>query len=328
VSIDPARRSALLGVKLAALVREHAGDAPAMPGALTGGAALVRPDGVWVLADSEPKRGLGIALAWALRNGGVSNGLNIVVDTIEHAAIIARRAEAFVPKVRAFAAQGRDLKEASPSPHEPSPSVDPRLVALADDIVASQAEVVVERGVLAGEVRGLEVCRAVLDPYLDVTRLEVGVGVHDREAFQLLHGDRPAATALREIVAKAQQLRAPGADPHPLNRLAGERALRADAIAAPSTVGASWLRPADPPVARANLKDPVPCVATGEQGNGEKLTVVFSSGIDLDLVPFSADARLLHGGKLVVVVPRRDAPDITRELLGLLCEPADLITVD
>ena len=51
---------------------------------------------------------------------------------------------------------------------------------------------VVEHGVVTGEVRGLEVCRVVDDRTTgDGVRLEVGVGAHDREAFAIIHGDVP-----------------------------------------------------------------------------------------------------------------------------------------
>ncbi len=63
--------------------------------------------------------------------------------------------------------------------------------------------VCVEHGVLVGEVRGLEVCRVVDDPHLGTTRLEVGVGAHDREAFQMLHGDVPAIELLATDVGRA-----------------------------------------------------------------------------------------------------------------------------
>ena len=43
---------------------------------------------------------------------------------------------------------------------------------------------------------------------------------------------------------------------------------------------------------RTNLSDAVPCVATGLDPDGRPVVVVCSVGIDLDVVPFAADARL------------------------------------
>ncbi len=51
-------------------------------------------------------------------------------------------------------------------------------------------EVVVEHGVIRGEVRGLEVAR-VGGRRRRRRPLEVGVGRHDREAFAMVHGDLP-----------------------------------------------------------------------------------------------------------------------------------------
>jgi hypothetical protein len=212
------------------------------------------------------------------------------------------------------------------------------VLELAPLIVEGGAEPVVEHGVLVGEVAGLEVCRAVVDPDTDAVRLEVGVGVHDREAFQLLHGDVPPAEALVGVVAKVAPHRQEGADPHPLNRLAAERLLRHRLIHEPSLVGAAALAQADPPTQRANLRDAVPCVATGLDPDGRPLVVVCSVGIDLDVVPFAADARLavasrsLHPGagsgpRLVIAVPERDAHPVTLALAADLVEPAEVIGV-
>jgi hypothetical protein len=57
--------------------------------------------------------------------------------------------------------------------------------------------------------------------------------------------------------------------------------------------------------------------------------VVCSVGIDLDLVPYAADARLELGAeaRLVLVVPERDAHPFTRQLAAALTRPAELLTV-
>jgi hypothetical protein len=60
------------------------------------------------------------------------------------------------------------------------------------------------------------------------------------------------------------------------------------------------------------------------------VVVVCSVGIDLDLVPFAADARLAAGrpdARLVLVVPERDAHPVTRELATLLRVPAEIVAV-
>jgi hypothetical protein len=325
MTIDPARRSALLGIKLAALVRDHAGEAPIAASTLPGGAALTRLGEAWVLADESPQRILGQALAWSRRQPGVTV-LNVLMES-PHAPIVARRAEAFVEDIRVWEVHDRTLVAAAPEPVAVVPMVQPELLALSGEIAAAGADPLCEWGVLVGEVEGLEVCRVVRSNETGEVVLQVGIGAHDREAFAMLHGDRPPLVALQGVVEAVAPHRVLNAAPHALNRIATERLLRASLINAPGIVGAARLVANDPPVPRANVKDPVPCVATGVDVQGNALTVVCSVGIDLDLVPFAADARTRHGGRLIVVVPERDAHAVTLDLLSLLREPAVLVTV-
>jgi hypothetical protein len=91
-----------------------------------------------------------------------------------------------------------------------------------------------------------------------------------------------------------------------------------------------FLSAAPPPVPRTNLKDPVPCVVTGVDDTGRPLVVVCSVGIDLDVVPFAADARAATfraDARLVIAVPVRDDHPVTRALAARLREPAELTTV-
>jgi len=184
-------------------------------------------------------------------------------------------------------------------------------------------------------VLGLEVCRAIVDddPISSGepgARLDVGIGEHDREAFRLVHGDGPVDAALAQVVTEVAAHRRPGAPPHALNRLARERALRRRLVAEPSLVGLRSLTPAPPPVARTNLSDAVPCVALGTDGSGTPVVVVCSAGIDLDLVPFAADARDALAGsdvRLLLAVPDGDDHPVTRELAARLAVPAEVVPV-
>jgi hypothetical protein len=325
MTIDPARRSALLGIKLAALVHDHAGEAPIAASTLPGGAALTRLGEAWVLADEKPHRILGQALAWARRQPNIAT-VHVLVQP-EHAGVVARRATAFATDVRVWEVHDRSLLPAMPAPVEPLPLIEPDLLALAGEIAAAGADPVCEWGVLVGEVEGLEVCRVVRSKETNEVTLQVGIGAHDREAFAMLHGDRPPLVALQGVVQAVAPHRTLGAAPHALNRIATERLLRASLVNDPGIVGATRLTPSDPPVPRENVKDPVPCVAVGGDTSGQAITVVCSVGIDLDLVPFAADARIRSGGRLIVVIPERDAHAVTQDLLGLLIEPAELVTV-
>jgi hypothetical protein len=82
-------------------------------------------------------------------------------------------------------------------------------------------------------------------------------------------------------------------------------------------------------VARPNLRDPVPCVATGLDAAGQPVVVVCSVGIDLDVVPFAADARTAGGAedRLIVAVPARDVHPVTLALAADLAPPAEVIGV-
>jgi hypothetical protein len=313
-------------MKLSTLVREHLGASdvgeifPFAPGA-----GLVEGARAWVLLDEQPARGLGPALVWAERAGAVEVHVLAESDT----GLLARRAEMFTVPPTIWTVVDRALHQAEAAPLPDPPTVPGAHEAMRSLIEAGGAEPIVEHGVLAGEVAGLEVCRVVTDPDTGVARLEVGTGAHDREAFQLLHGDVPTVEALADVVATVAEHRRPGAAAHPLNRLAAERALRHRLVQEPALVGADWLDPAPPPVPRPNLKDPVPCVALGSAPSGALMVVVCSTGIDLDLVPFAADARaaLAPDADLVLALPARDVVGPTARLAGALRRPARIVPI-
>jgi len=327
--IDPRRRAQLLHVKLRALVRDHLGrevrEAPAAEPVVFGrGAALVDEQTAWVLLDEAPERSLGAALAWSLRRSGVEE---VAIVTEASSGVLARRAALFDTPIAVWHAVDRVLVPAVPEPYPDRAAVEPAHEEFRAMIAEAGADPIDEHGVLVGEVRGLEVCRVVTDATTGVVRLEVGVGIHDREAFLMLHGARPTTSALREVVEVVQRHRTLGTDPHPLNRLGAERFLRWSSIAEPHRLGLRHLRAAAPPVPRRNVKDPVPCVAIGEAGDGSSVIAVYSTGIDLDLVPFAVDARAFHDptAALLLVVPERDASPVTRSLAAAAPGSIDLV---
>lgn len=304
-------REQLLAVKLAALVRDHhAAPVVLLPGNFGGGAALMVATTAWVLLDDRPERGLGAAMAWALRHD--ASEVNILT---EHAAgTLARRAVGWTPPALVWQVKGRGLQLATVEPIAPSPPLPSGHAAFESLIRDAGADPIVEHGVLRGEVDGLEVCRVVDDPHTEAVRLEVGVGAHDREAFQLLHGDRPTEEALADVVRAVREHRRSGAVRHPLNLLAQGRALRARLVADPILISASQVRPVAPPIPRVNVKDAVPCVAQATIAS-HQVTVVCSTGVDLDLVPFAVDAMASCGTtECLIVLPARDALDIQHRL--------------
>jgi hypothetical protein len=279
-----------------------------------------------VLLADQPAARLGAAIVWALRRD--AGTLNLIAEA--GTGVLVRRSGEFDLDIAVWHAEGRTLLPAVSEPFESARVVPGHHDEFRGRIADGGAEPVVEFGVLVGEVRGLEVCRVVDDPHLDTTRLEVGVGAHDREAFQMLHGDIPTVESLARVVEAVAEHRQVGAPQHPLNRLAAERLLRWRLIDDPSLVGMETVEMAAPPVARVNLKDPVPCVAIGTDTAGGRTVFVCSSGVDLDLVPFAADARLAlgHDLDLRLVLPERDLVRATRELAAELRHPATFVPLD
>jgi hypothetical protein len=323
---DPAQQARLRSIKLTALVRDHGIDiSRAAPGEYAGGAAMLVDGVAWVLAEDQPERALGAAVAWGARRH--ARAVELLVG--DEAGLVARRAAAFSVPVQVWVVDERRLVAAEPEPLPPPAALPEHHLELRPLIVEAGAEPNVEHGVLTGEVEGLEVCRVVDDPDTGTTRLEVGVGAHDRELFQLVHGDRPTVDALADVVsAVAEHRRANGGLRHPLNGLAPERAMRAALVRDPSPLGATWLRAEPPPVPRRSLKDTAPCVAIAGI-DGVEHTVVVSHGVDLDVVPFAIDARVATGvGPTVVAARRCDLLPVQELLAAAVREPLRMVALD
>lgn len=320
--VDEARRDRLLALKLAALIRDHWTTRDLQTTSFALGSAARDGDTGWALLDERQHRGLGPALAWAIR--ARVDRLHVLAD--EGTGTLSRRAAAFRLPIEVWHVAERVLLPAIAEPLQaplPAPVEHDRFRQL---ITQGGAIPVVEHGMLLGEVRGLEVCRVVTDDYTGAARLEVGIGRHDREAFQMLHGDIPTVEALSKVVAAVEPHRRFGAAPHPLNRLGRERALRARLIDDPALIAATLVEAIASPVVRENIKDPSPAVARA-MIDGRSTTVVVSAGVDLDLVPFATDARLVSGDPTRIVVPSRDAVPVQGEIAALLDEPIPIVPV-
>ena len=111
-----------------------------------------------------------------------------------------------------------------------------------------------------------------------------------------------------------------------MNRIGQEQALRARLIDDPALIGAAHVEALPSPLTRPNLKDPHPCVAEASI-DGRSVTLVVSTGVDLDLVPFATDARLATGHPTRIVVPSRDALPVQAEIMALLREPMEIVPV-
>ena len=322
----------MLAAKARVLVAEHlgidpsTGDAEPRTGTFPGGATVRVGSAGWVLLDERPERGLGPALIWADREG--VDELNVVVEDAGAAGLLARRARAFASPPLVWRAEGHALTRAEPAPF-PAP-VEPPAVARETIGVLLDAgvEVTVEHGEIRGEIRGLEVARVAVDDD-GAARIEVGVGRHDREAFAMVHGAMPTTEALASVVRSVDTYRRPEAEAHALHRLAPEGWLRWRLLVEPSLVGLDELRPAEPTVPRDSVKDTGAAIAVGVDPDGSTVVVACSVGIDLDVVPSGADARLALDptARLVVVVPERDDHPVTRRLAEALAAPAEIVAV-
>ncbi len=226
-------------------------------------------------------------------------------------------------------ADGRTLVPATPVAVETGVPMPEGLDALVDLIREAGADPVFEHGVLAGEVAGLEVFRAVIDPD-GSPRLLAGLGNHDREANEMVYGPVPPVSALEGLVSSVRAHRAPGAPPHGLGRQAQGKLLRDRVLRTPGMVGATELAGVAPPIAVEDRNAPGPAVAYGRDVASNPMVVVCSVGIDLDLVPFAADARLATDAqaRLVLAMPERDAHPAVRRLADRLLDPAEIVTVD
>jgi hypothetical protein len=325
-----APRGRLLAAKLRALVAGRWGAADRVDVEFPGGAGLVAGDAAWVLLDRRPTTSFGPALVWAARQGAT------VVDLLldEDPGVLARRAACFAPAPGVWAIDGTELRAAAPAAVA---TRRPALAApaLAELLVDADLEVVIEDGIVRGEINGLEVARIVHHETstgvpIDEPLLEVGVGHADRELTAMLHGSLSPVDQVARVVEIVRSHRRPGAERHPLNQLAPERWLRAQVVAHPEQIGLARLRPIEAAVPRPNLRDRGVAVGLGETSSGEPVVVAFSVGVDLDLVPAAADARLAAApdARLLLVVPERDAHPVTVDLAARLVHPAEIVTVE
>jgi hypothetical protein len=321
---EPARLAGLNEAKARALVRDHFGTDDLNAVGVPGGAGFHDARRVWIYAPADAARALGRALAVAAQKG--ADDVHVLLDAADGEQ--ARRAERLAPPAHVWRVEGRELVPVAPAARpvemEPPAGAEPFVAMLRE----AGADVVVEHGVVFGEVRGLEVARIRVGDDGRLT-LDVGVGRFDQEATALLHGHLPTDEALARAVAEVASHRRSGAAPHPVNRLARERWLRAQVLDDPSLVGASALEPVGPPQPRRNTRDSLPAAAAGTDRSGARLLVVCSVGVDLDLVPVAADlADRERATRAVLVTPARDQVPVLRLLAARLPVPTDLVALE
>ncbi len=323
-----ADRSSLLTAKLRALVGAPDAERADFPG----GAALVDGTTAWLLLDATPLTAFGPALIWAERAG--VQELTLLVDDADAAPVVARRARLFRDPPTVLVVSGPSTAVAEPvmaADHWDAPATP----ELAEQLIDADLEVVVEDGIVRGEVLGLEVARIVHGTTssgtpIDAPVIEVGVGAADREMTAMVHGGLPSMDQLRRVRDIVLEHRRADALRHPLNLLAPERWLRSRLLREPGLVGCAELRAAPPAVPRPNLRDPGVAFALGVDLDGETVVVACSVGVHLDLVPAAADARgvLAPSARLLLALPARDAHPVTRALAARLRSPAELVPLE
>ena len=279
----------------------------------------------WIYVAEQHARALSPALLWASKHNVVALNIFSEVD----ADVLARRAQLFNFDVTIWQVNAGKVTRATAAQSLPTIDVADTHERFALMIETSGAELVREHGQLTGEVLGLEVCRVVNDDSGEGGRLEIGVGAHDRETFQLVYGREATIESLARVVGIVREHRMEGSVPHPLNRLAQARLLRHRIISSPELVDAQQLRSVEPPVIRMNVKDELPCAAAGTLADGSPVVVVCTASIDIDVVSFGADAllRTAPDAALIIATYANNVTPSLHKLAQSLRNPARFVEV-
>lgn len=333
------QRAALHRAQLRGLVRDLTGrdSDPETVGRTT--AVLLDGTG-FVLSDVAGAATLAGAIAWSLARDAERTTLFVDrsgdpadLDPGSGAAgEVARMASQFRHPVEVRVPRGSSSVAVAPAVfRERTAAVtDPELEA---QLRAAGLEIVVEDGVVRGEVLGLEVARLVCWPTETggdgLLHLEAGVGRFDRDAVAAMHQGELPTTTLARSVATVRAERVPGSGGHPLSRLSRERWLRCSLLDDPARIGAVTLSAVETTVRRDSVRDVSPAAAIGTAEDGTALVVVCSTGADLSFVPIAADTRAWFDptAHLLLAVPSRDRLPILERLAAGLVSPATVVVV-
>ena len=302
---------ALLAAKLGALVRSLGVDAvpAAEPG---GGGAATQLDRVGYIlhAPEHGVRSLGPALLWAVKQ----ELSEVILFSDNHSGDLARRAQLF----SAIPISVRRVVDTRSQPAEPSdlllpPDLPASVLEFGPTFVEAGAVPVDDFGRLVAESVGLEVARVEVDEAGELV-VDVGVGQADRELHELVHSNLTTLDAVTRAATMVAQFRQPNTAPHPLNRLGRPRWLRSLAVGDPSVVGVGKLAPVPPLRARDTVLGTEPTCAVNESS-----VVVFSAGVDPDLVPEALEYRQRHNpeAELILVMAAKDALPTVTQLIDM-----------
>lgn len=277
------------------------------------GAALLRPDGLWILVDKPGPGVVGGAVVLAHRS--TATALTLIFNDASAAREAATLCAPFALDITVCTAHELDLRpvlvDEAPIIDRLAPS-DAVLDAFAEEFVACGAEPVRTDASLVGEVLGLEVGRVVIDFDNTQARIEVGVGHNDREAriqqgvwFDISLGvaahtpgtpddqaTRLELVDLERTVEHIASIRVKDAHPQPATLLARAAWLRHSACSDSSALDLDDLRPVRPGAERGLNLDDV-AFAIGSRQNMPVLAA-FATGTRLDSLPLTASIRDRH----------------------------------
>ena len=330
---EPAARR-LRGVKLQALVRDHLGrdDRRRRRRRSRPGAALVADGAAWVLVEDEPERGLGPALAWALRNGAdvarTSSpsgrpgcwpagpaGFAFPIDGLAR-----RRAHAAAGRRRAARSPRR--RAAAGAPRARRHDRRRRRRARSSSTASSPARCAASRCAASSTTRTPAPCASRSASAPTTAR-------RSRSSTATCRPSRRSPASSRAVA----EHRRPGRAAAPAQP-AGARAPAALAARAGPGAARAWRRvaPAQPPVPRPNVKDRVPCSAIGRRADGSPVRRRLLGRRRPRPVPYALDARAAAGatpgverGEVWLVAPPRDLVPVTAELAALADQPLSLV---
>ena len=120
-------------------MRDHWGTDEGTTGTFPGGATLRSAARGWVLAEDQPERALGGALAWA-RHHGVAE-LHVLAE--QATPLLARRALGFANPPQVWHVEGRSLALATPGPRVLQPSLPAEVEAFVGVLADAAVEPVV-----------------------------------------------------------------------------------------------------------------------------------------------------------------------------------------
>lgn len=325
--ISADRRAALALAKLRALAAEHfaAGDlADAETSSVGTGAGLTLGNRALVyLPDSQRSPSpLAALVAWSARRAATE--LHLVLDTVDD--VLAASVAGLDPAPTVWRVEGTSLVAVGSVELGDPPDPPAAAIAAGAQLSAAGLDVIVEHGVVVGELAGLEVARIAVDAQGGAV-VRVGVGLFDQEAHAVINADLATPDHLAAVIDQVRAQRNGSAGLHPLNRFSRERWLRSVVVAAPELVGCRSLSPLAPLEVRGGIHEPAPAAAFGVSDAGSAL-VVCSAGIDLDLVPVAAGhiARA-RPDEVVLVLPGRDHHAVIEASMQRLAAPARLVAV-